>query len=443
MKSPSLFTTATLFLVLPLLVGQSGVTSKGGAGCGAGIRSAGSEAEGGTPSGTAGPFASITIQPEEVTTIPPDGDQFYTDLTGVTSKEVTWEISDGNSEAAALKEGEAKASHHALLRGRDPKGRMVRLTPLPEAEHEEWFTLKACSAEKPDLCDTKSVQLLKDDGFECLNGIIRPGDSDPDLVCEARDTAGALMTGDWSQEINAVFGRPVDDSCNGECPDSSAHTPWALTIRHCGSFFSGCKDYRFSFLKDDWSSRVRSLVVERNLNDPDGCPGEGTPLPCWRTCDGSCVAFDVPVKDPEILQAEAEKLLASFLKETCSVRLDPDAGILEALGRALKVASFPELVQCSEGILLAATQVIPWVELVASEGIISDQNGTAYTTGEIFQCLRRSILDGATKNPSPVEEGAETGGDRPPSDSEQYDRPERPPRPPREEVIQVLKSSPY
>lgn len=387
---PSSLAVVLCCLSTPFFLGQ------GGSGCSAGVRQLPFPAT--TPSGThdpnapnasnAGAAASIKIQPEDVTTVSPDGEQFYADLKGTSDEAVSWEIVGADLVRDGFKSQEIV---RASLRPKDLHGKLVRLTPLPEARHLDWFTLKACSVERPDVCDVKPVQFVRDEGLSCLQEIVGGKGS-----CDGRDTLGALQTDDWSQEMTAGFGSPVDEFCNTRCAGGNAPDPWTLSIRLCGTFFPDCKDYALSPLKEEWRGRVRHLQVRRDPADEDGCPDAGNEEPpCWMTCDGTCAPFDSATKSGKTLGSEGRHLLATYLKDVCAVALEPAEfapdKILQSLTAALEKASLAQTVQCVEGVLLTATQIIPWIETVAESGIVRDERGEPYTSEQIFTCVKKRV----------------------------------------------------
>jgi len=223
-------------------------------------------------------------------------------------------------------------------------------------------------------------------------------------VCTADDISGSVQTSGWSQAIASDFGRPVDGECKNVCSSDSTHTPWTLHIHLSGTFFSEDKDYSFNFLKDEWKDKVISLEATRDAADPEGCPVREE-KPCWRTCSGECLPFETPVKDGDTLTKEGEAVLTSYLNDMCQIGLtvaDFSSGDFNSkLKAALDKSSLKDFVQCAEGLLLTGTQVIPWVESVLNEGLLTDEKGVAYTPDQVYRCVKKQLFDNASKAEPP------------------------------------------
>jgi hypothetical protein len=206
----------------------------------------------------------------------------------------------------------------------------------------------------------------------------------------------------------------VDDACAGECGGTGDHTPWTLSIRLSGTPFADGKSYSFSFMKDEWKSKVKYLQAQRDANDPDGCPVNDQKV-CWKTCNGECVDFETVVKDTDTLEKEGKALLVSYANDVCKVGikvedLDSDT-VDEKIRAAADKATFRDILYCAEGILLTGTQVLDWVDTVSSIGLIKDEAGVAYTQDQLFKCAKKNAFK---SKPEPETEPAAPAAAPPP-----------------------------
>jgi hypothetical protein len=225
----------------------------------------------------------------------------------------------------------------------------------------------------------------------------------PEDACQDRDFYGSVKGRDWSEEITSFFGRPADDACAAECGGTADHTPWTLSIRLSGTPFADGKSYSFSFMKDEWKSKVKYLEVVRDATDPDGCPAPEHD-PCWKTCDGQCVALETVVKDNDTLVKEGETLLVNYVNDVCKIGITvEDLGsdtLADKIQAAADKATFKDILYCAEGILLTGTQVLDWVDTVSSLGLVKDETGADYTQNQLFQCMKKSMKSESKPAPS-------------------------------------------
>lgn len=268
-----------------------------------------------------------------------------------------------------------------------------------------------CSKDQETVATTDTIESATEtvtpptetasDDVECPAPVdpINPKDDD---VCDDRDSYASAKGRDWSEEITSRFGRPVNEACEGECGGAGDHTPWTLSVTLTGTPFSTGKNYSFSFMKDEFKSKVRYLEVRRD--GANGCFLERQE-PCWRTCGGECVPFETAVKDGDTLEKEAKELLVRYANDVCKVGLT--VGDLEGDGAGDKIktaaenASFRDILQCAQGILLTGTQVLSWVDTASSLGLIRDETGAAYTQDELFRCVKKQIREGGDR-PEPA-----------------------------------------
>jgi hypothetical protein len=224
-----------------------------------------------------------------------------------------------------------------------------------------------------------------------------------DDSCQDRDFYASVKGNDWNEEITSFFGRPVDGACGAECGGTGDHTPWTLSIKLSGTPFADGKSYSFSFMKEEWKSKVRYLEVARDPNDTDGCPAEKAE-PCWKTCDGTCIPAEDAVKDTDTLEKEGKELLVSYANDVCKVGLkvedfdNDDVG--EKIRAAADKATFKDILYCAEGILLTGTQVLDWVDTVSSIGLVKDETGKDYTQDQLWACAKKNLFKDSSK-PAP------------------------------------------
>ena len=251
---------------------------------------------------------------------------------------------------------------------------------------------------------TPPVETASDD-LECPAPIdpINPKDDD---VCDDRDGYASARGKDWSEEITSHIGRPVNETCAGECGGLAEHAPWNLSLRLVTSSIPEGKSYSFNFLKPEAASKVRYLEVKRDPNSAEGCPLDDQD-PCWRTCSGECLPLDEVVKDEDTLAKEGKALLVSYVNDVCKVGLKVED--LEGdtwddkVKTAFENATFKDVLLCAEGLLLTGTQVLSWVDTASSLGLIKDETGAPYTQTQIFGCVKKSILnDGSKVPPAPA-----------------------------------------
>jgi len=231
---------------------------------------------------------------------------------------------------------------------------------------------------------------------------VDPLDPKEEDSCDDRDSYASAKGLAWSQEITSLFGRPVDEACAAECPDDAAHTPWTLRIELAGTPYGEGKSYSFSFMKDEFKHKVRYLEVKRDA--ANGCFLDDVE-PCWRTCDDECVPLKTAVKDEETLEKEAKELLVAYANDVCKIGLTvadlegDDDEVGEKLKAAAEKATFKDILQCAQGILLTGTQVLSWVDTASSLGLIRDETGAAYTQDQLFDCVKKQILEGGDRPP--------------------------------------------
>ncbi|HEX5035613.1 MAG TPA: hypothetical protein VFX30_00430 [bacterium] len=228
-----------------------------------------------------------------------------------------------------------------------------------------------------------------------------------DDSCQDRDFYASVKGNDWSEEITSFFGRPVDDACAAECGGTGDHAPWTLSVKLSGTPFADGKSYSFSFMKDEWKSKVRYLEFARDASDPDGCPAEKAE-PCWKTCDGQCHSLEEVVKDEDTLEKEAKALLVAYANDVCKIGLKvedldgDDDVVTEKIRAAAENAKFKDILYCTEGLLLTGTQVLDWVDTASSLGLIKDETGKDYTQDQLFACVKKSLFKDASRpTPSP------------------------------------------
>lgn len=215
-------------------------------------------------------------------------------------------------------------------------------------------------------------------------------------ACEVADASGTVHAKDWSQDIESFVGLPVNDECKAECGGTGDHSPWSVSVHLGGSLLWEGRSYSFSFMKDEFKDKVRYLEAKRDAADPDGCPLEKQD-PCWRTCtEGECLAADVPIKDGETLAKEAKALALDYLTKVCKLELkaeDFDAVDAEArIKAAVAKISLTDTLQCTEGVVMTATQVVPWAEQVLKAGLVRDEKGVPYTADQMFGCIKKAVL---------------------------------------------------
>ncbi|HSA58496.1 MAG TPA: hypothetical protein VLJ37_02270 [bacterium] len=237
------------------------------------------------------------------------------------------------------------------------------------------------------------------------NEVECPGPVDPinpnaDDVCDDRDSYATVKGRDWSEEITSRFGRPVNETCEGECGGAGDHTPWTLSFTLSGTPFSAAKTYSFSFMKDEWKGKVRYLEVKRDPNGADGCLLKEQE-PCWKTCGGECEKFETVVKDEKILEADAKSLVVSYLNDVCKTELKVEDFDNDTFGDKLKAAAdkatFHDVLFCAQGLLLTASQAVSWIDTASQLGLIRDETGVAYTQDELFRCAKKKIFEGGSK----------------------------------------------
>lgn len=220
---------------------------------------------------------------------------------------------------------------------------------------------------------------------------INPKDDD---VCDDRDGYATARGKDWSEEISSHIGRPVNETCAGECGGLAEHAPWNLSFRLVTSSMPEGKSYSFNFLKPEMASKVRYLEAKRDPNSAEGCPLDDQDA-CWRTCSGECLPIDAVLKDEDTLVKEGKALLVSYVNDVCKVGLKVED--LEGdtwddkVTTAFEKATFKDVLLCAEGILLTGTQVLSWVDTASNLGLIKDETGAPYTQTQIFECVKKSI----------------------------------------------------
>lgn len=218
----------------------------------------------------------------------------------------------------------------------------------------------------------------------------------PVNTCEVADASASVLAKEWSQDVESSIGMPVNDECKAECGGTGDNTPWSLSIHLSGSLLSEASSYSFSFMKDEFKDKVRYLEAKRDTVDPDGCPKEGED-PCWRTCtEGECLAVDAPIKSETVLLKEGKDLALNYLTKVCKLELkaeDLDAVDWDKrIQTAFEKISLTDAIQCTQGVVTTATQVVPWAEQILKAGLVRDEKGAPYTADQIFKCAKKSML---------------------------------------------------
>jgi hypothetical protein len=262
-----------------------------------------------------------------------------------------------------------------------------------------------CSKAKETAATTDTIETGTDtvtpatetatDEVECP-APVDPLNPKADDVCDDRDSYATVKGRDWSEEITSRFGRPVNETCEGECGGGGDHTPWTLSFTLSGTPFSADKTYSFSFMKDEFKSKVRYLEIKRD--SANGCFLEHQE-PCWKTCGGECEKFETVVKDEKVLEADAKSLAVSYLNDVCKTELKVEDFDSDTFGDKLKAAvdkaTFHDVLFCAQGLLLTASQAVSWVDTASQLGLIRDETGAAYTQDELFRCVKKQLLEGS------------------------------------------------